>query len=103
MVKRPCRECPFRKTSSYLYPARARELAENAASHNGSAFWCHKTLDESPRLQCGGMATFGEKLGFQNQAMRIALRLGMYEPSELIKFYDLVYDSIEEMQAGHDG
>lgn len=103
MIKKPCRECPFRKTSSYLHPGRARELAENATSDDGSAFWCHKTLRERPKMQCGGMAIFGQKLGHRNQAMRIAVGLGLYRPDELLPHYDLVYDSVQAMEAGHDG
>ena len=103
MIKKPCRECPFRKSSNYLTPGRARELAENAASWEGQAFFCHKTMRERPRMQCGGMATFGQKLGFRNQAMRIAVGLGLFEPDELLANYDVVYDSVEAMELGHDG
>ena len=109
MKKKPCPECPFLKSRGYLKPERARSIAKNAASRHGEAFWCHKTVQKArkrdgttgPALHCAGSAALSEKLGVQTQALRIALRLGMYDPADLEQYFDLVYDSIDDMERGH--
>lgn len=42
-LKRPCRDCPFLKTSGYLRQDRAAEIAH--ALQNDASFACHKTVD----------------------------------------------------------
>jgi hypothetical protein len=108
LIHRPCDNCPFLKSMSYLRPARARELAENALSWDGQAFWCHKTLDQftvatntkSDAMHCAGSAILSEKHGIVTQSLRIAGRLGLYNPDQL-RGHDLVYESLEEMVDGH--
>lgn len=107
MLKQPCRRCPFLKSMGYLNAERAREIALNAASWDGVAWWCHETVDYSddqrstaPSQHCAGSAIFSEKHGVATQALRIAGRLGLYDPSAM-KGVELVYDSVEEMVDGH--
>jgi hypothetical protein len=116
-LKSPCAECPFNKSQSYLNEARAREIAEAVAVENRT-FTCHKHLhgeyaddDEaqeegySPTVRdqmCAGAMAFVEKLGVPNQMLQIAERLGLRDPSRLDPAsLDEVYDSIDDMAAGH--
>ena len=90
---RPCPHCPFRTDiDGYLHPERAVEIATSLA--RGADFACHKTTETDPSDEsqnvavpgsqfCAGALIALERLGAPNQPMRIAERLGMYDPSKL--------------------
>lgn len=92
---RPCPRCPFRTDiAPYLTAARAQEIATDVAS--GATFYCHETtvLDESDEdgsrmtedensAACAGALILQEKMGQPNQMMRIAGRIGAYDPTTL--------------------
>lgn len=90
---RPCAHCPFRTdVEVYLRADRAREIADSL--RQGSGFPCHETTasdpeDDSSRMvvdttiECAGALIVQEKAGQPNQQMRIAERLGIYDPSRL--------------------
>lgn len=90
---RPCPHCPFRTdVHAYLHPERAVEIAESLAQ--GAEFACHKTTVTDPDNEsecvtvagsqfCAGALIALERMDAPNQPMRIAERLGLYDPSKL--------------------
>lgn len=99
-LRKVCSTCPFRADEEFmgLSAERVSEIADSLRS--GSSFHCHKTLDydrefeteeeeasvmgpvvESSQICAGALATM-EKGGEANQSMRIAERLGLYDPTE---------------------
>jgi hypothetical protein len=88
---RPCPHCPFRTDGDgYLRAERAQEIATDLA--NGAPFGCHQTtvddgygdLTHGPNTQfCAGALIALENMEQPNQAMRIAERLNIYDPSKL--------------------
>ena len=101
----PCAHCPFRNDiPPFLTRARVREIQRSLEC---GEFPCHETVtyDEDdgeyvPRdeAHCAGALILKEKLGESSQMMRIAERLGMYDPRKL-KLDAPVYDSFDEMAA----
>lgn len=121
-LKKPCDNCPFRRKGGvrYLAPVRVREIAHAMLDSQGSTFACHKTTVEeeddegmsrrstTARSQhCAGALIFAEKHGNANQPMRIAERLGLYDPKTLMsdkKVVALVFDDVDQMLvANRDG
>lgn len=83
----PCANCPFRTdVRPYITAARAREILSSEGE-----FHCHKTLDYSDgegrerkgTQVCAGFLICLEYEGRPNQMMRIAGRIGMYDPRKL--------------------
>lgn len=113
----PCVDCPFRavpaRVNGRLFPATAirEERVEQIADsiRTGASFHCHKTLDRDeegdlhagPNSQecAGALATQanGEELE-NNQMVRIAYRLGVFNPEDLADAQGLVYDGLEEWE-----
>jgi len=96
--REPCENCPFRTdVTPYLRRDRAEEISD--ALREGGEFSCHKTVDydgdgeddegnitgrETKQEQfCAGALIMLEKSSGPNQMMRVAQRLGMYDPSKL--------------------
>lgn len=86
----PCGECPFLKKFEKGYELDT--LEEFAAG----AFPCHKTAelveDDDGHAKyhiarhstaCAGALIFNEKRNVETQAMQIAFRLGLYDPTTL--------------------
>lgn len=113
-LKKPCSNCPFlREGGVRLSEPRVREIAGAMLEWHGATFPCHKTTidvedDEggSDRAaapdsrHCAGALIFAEKNENANQLMRIAERLRMYKPKELMAnqaVVDLVFDDLDEM------
>jgi hypothetical protein len=108
MVK-PCGDCPFRTDKKFpLRYERREEIA--GALYGGGEFHCHKTVDYSEdddgdsepstggASVCAGSLIVLERMGDPNQMMRIAQRVGMYDPAKL----DMdapVYDDLEDWVA----
>lgn len=100
----PCDQCPFRSdVRPYLRKARVREIEE---SLERGEFPCHKTAqydeDGEPtrsgdEVHCAGALILMEKEGRSSQMMRIAERIGMYDPSKL-NMNAPVYESFDEME-----
>lgn len=102
-LRGPCSNCPFRSDKPfYLHPERVDEIADSL--ERGESFSCHKHNDfdedgqavptQSER-ECGGVMATLEREERPNQMMRIAERLGMYNPANLDPNAP-VFDSIEE-------
>lgn len=90
-LRGPCADCPFRTDKPfYLGERRAAEIADSMVDDD-APFTCHKTIDYSsgePNVTDNGRACAGamvilEKMGHPNQEMRIAERLGWYDPARL--------------------
>jgi hypothetical protein len=112
-LKKPCDNCPFLKKGGVrLTQGRVQEIADAMLNWNGSTFACHKTTidvegDEGGERavtgksrHCAGALIFAEKNDNANQMMRIAERLGMYKPQELMAdqaVVALVFDDVDEM------
>ncbi len=87
----PCSQCPFLDTPANRRAFTMRRLREFAQGE----FPCHKTAvidedEESGEFEatemsayCAGQLIFNEKRSQPNQMMRIAERLGLYDPAQL--------------------
>jgi len=93
-LRKPCDDCPFRRVGGVqLTRGRVREIARLVTSNPGATFACHKTtVDddetgdrvETPESQhCAGALVFAHRQGRYPQLVRIAGRLGMYDPDAL--------------------
>lgn len=96
-LKKVCADCPFRSDVPFhgLSADRIEEIA--GSLRDGEVFHCHKTLDydradetgqgegtpvvESSQMCAGALATM-EKGGEVSQVVRVAERLGLYDPEE---------------------
>lgn len=88
---RPCPKCPFRTdVPAYLRGERAEEIARAIA--NGGEFACHQTTESDDEGDCfataksqfcAGALIAQENEGAPNQGLRIAERLGVYDPGRL--------------------
>lgn len=108
----PCAHCPFRcDRPTYLRHERAQELA--TALLSGNSFTCHETtiptddydgstemVDGPNAAHCAGAMAILEKMGASNQMMRIAERLGQYNPEQIRKDAP-VYDSLSDWVRAH--
>lgn len=101
-LRAPCSNCPFRSDiTPFLTEERAEEIADSL--EGGATFYCHKTLDyddmegevTSRSRACAGSMITMERDGQPNQIMRIAERIGMYDPTRL-EMDSPVFDSLQE-------
>jgi len=95
-MQKPCDNCPFLKKGGIrLTEGRVRELAQNILNDQGGTFPCHKTTVDSGDDECDLVATensshcagaliFALRNGNMTQMMRIAQRLGMFKPDDLM-------------------
>lgn len=92
-ITTPCPNCPFRTDDGAirLRAERAREIAQDL---DQCTFTCHKTtvpdpnngaeMMDGPNAQhCAGALIMLEREGAPSQMMRIAERLGIYDPQAL--------------------
>lgn len=109
-LKKPCKNCPFLKAEvqpknkGWLGRGRAKEIYDSMAVEDQD-FPCHKTtktdddgfesITTEQTQMCAGALILQQKEGFATQMVRIAGRLDMFNPDELIG-RDLVVDSEEE-------
>lgn len=101
-----CVACPFRSDiQPYLPIARVRQIVQSITVEQ-QTFSCHKTNDfdddgntvETPRSQhCAGAMAFLLQRGQPNQMMRIAMRLGMFDPDG-VKADAPIYRSLREWE-----
>lgn len=91
-LRRPCPHCPFRTdVPPYLRKERAQEIATSIA--RGATFPCHETTENDDEdagrvavagsQACAGAMIAMEKSAQPNQMMRVAGRLGMFDPTRL--------------------
>lgn len=112
---RPCSNCPFlRKGGIRLTEERVESIAGMMLSPEGGTFACHKTTAENSdgtemretkdSRHCAGALIFSEANGNATQMMRIAERLGMYNPKKMMsdqEAVDSVFADVEEMLDVH--
>lgn len=98
-LTRPCGDCPFRSDKPFhLSPDRVRGILGGGRAKRwwpASSFPCHKTLDYSvvdddgqvqvpaTAQQCAGVMAILHREGRPNDAMQIAERFGLWDPSKL--------------------
>lgn len=110
-MTKPCPECPFRRGGEGMTPVRltrgrVREIAGLMLNPQGGEFPCHKTTGilngercaTRDSIHCAGALIFAEKNSNHTQMMRVAGRLGLYDPGKL-EGHDEVFDDMEEMLA----
>jgi hypothetical protein len=109
-LKKPCKDCPFRKDCSkkWLGKQRATEVANSV--FEDKTFSCHKTTGaesgtEKPQMehsQCvGAMLLLDKEQGIHsNMLFRLATHLFDFNPQNL-KGYELVFDTRQEMIEHH--
>jgi hypothetical protein len=109
---RPCEKCPFRKDiRAYLRKGRVIEIV--SALKNGGTFACHETVhlnDDGDPVQptpeeqfCAGAMVMLEnvEIAHLNQMVRIAERLGFYDPEKL-DMKSPVFDCFSDMIEAQD-
>lgn len=105
-LKQPCGNCPFRSDIPFHLP-RAGSIIKGI-TEGDKTFACHKTTidtgdgeltDGRDSQHCAGALIFLEQQNRPNQMMRIAERLGMYNPTKLSKAVP-VYKSRKAMVEG---
>lgn len=99
-LKRPCKDCPFRNDKPHQEGWLGAERAEGIYQSllDGGNFPCHKTHDyaddnsgefthQKGHQFCAGALIMLENEGstFQSQALRMAVRLRLYNPNDLDK------------------
>jgi len=89
MMRRPCPECPWRRTNAGGFPAEAFRLsaptAYDMATHT---FGCHQSGTERPRTCAGAAVRTGHSL---------ALRMRGAEAAEVEDVGDDLFDDYREM------
>lgn len=101
---RPCPHCPFRRDRpGYLRPERAVQIAQALAE--GSEFACHQTTEPDADGEdlvagetsqfCAGALLMLEQQDSPNQIMRVAERLGIYDPAKLDRDSPVCRSTIE--------
>lgn len=107
-LKRPCRNCPFRKGQGSLFRLGGSRIDQIVSA---AAFQCHKTVDydhwedEAARSgdrpqQCAGLMAVLYRSERDNQIMQVAERLLGYDPGQLDPRSE-AYDSIDQARAAH--
>lgn len=107
----PCKLCPFRTdVHPYILPERVREIER---SLERAEFPCHKTTSRDDEcddglyirtgreVHCAGALILMIKEDRSSQMMRIAHRLGMFDPAAL-DMAAPVYASFDEMHEAHE-
>ncbi len=111
----PCGNCPFRREGHIpLRAGRVQEIAESQLDSRGAYFACHKTTvsgDDGDRLDgpksqhCTGALIFQLKNDTMTQMVRIAARLGMFNPEKLMAnevAVASVFHDLDEMEIAHE-
>lgn len=108
-LKRPCGNCPFRKTGAIeLRPGRLQGIVNDLLVDDWSSFSCHKTVypdheagssSNQPTTResmCAGAAIYLQKVGRPSVAMRLAQSVGILNPKDLDAQASTVIDPIAE-------
>ena len=105
-LKRPCGNCPFRNDrpdqEGWLGEERAQEIVDSLVQ---GTFVCHKTSDalvdtKKEEQHCAGALIMLEKEDIPSQAMRIAERMGIYNPGAL-DVTAPVFGDVDEFVGSH--
>lgn len=95
-LKRPCANCPFRKTGAIeLRPGRLQGIVNDLLVDDWSSFSCHKTVypvddadsssnqPEARESMCAGAAIYLQKVGRPSVGMRLAQSMGILDAKGL--------------------
>jgi hypothetical protein len=110
--KAPCGDCPFLRSKRRinLRPERVEEIAGIMLDRDDRrTFTCHADVHAKKRIKkidqehCVGALIFSQKNDSMNQILRIAMRLGIYDPDALgdPAVRDRVFDTLDEMMKAH--
>lgn len=95
-LKRPCSNCPFRKSKGALFALHPQRLVD---IFDAPAFQCHKTL-EGKAQQCAGLMSVLHKTQRENAIMKVARQLTNWRPENLD--HSETYDDTEDAMIGHN-
>lgn len=106
-LKKPCKNCPFRRGVGEQFGLRKERLVEIM---NAPAFQCHKTVDydafEDPEgrqgdrpQQCAGLMSLLWAAERPNTIMQMAIRTGHLNPTSLDR--TAAYQSVSEAFEAH--
>jgi hypothetical protein len=100
--RKPCNDCPFRRSKARLYELGAERIKE---IWDAPAFECHKTTGvagekKSPQ-QCAGLIAAQHAAGELNQITQIATRITSFDPAD-IDTSD-TFDNFKELCEAHSG
>jgi hypothetical protein len=108
-LRQPCDQCPFRQDTlrGWLGEERAREIAQSVVEWDRT-FPCHKTVthdDDDPQdteaeQHCAGALQFVLSYGWPNWRLRLAQRMGLWDPTRL-RTHIPVFASIRAMAQHH--
>jgi hypothetical protein len=112
-LHKPCNHCPFlREGGIKLRADRIREISDLMLYGNSGGFPCHRTtkyndehgdlMEDANSKHCTGALVYAEKQERSTQMMRIAERLGLYNP-ELVMTeanVDMVWGDVDEWLEG---
>lgn len=97
--KKPCNDCPFRKTQGSLYRICQDRLNQ---IFTGPAFECHKTTGATGTKhepqQCAGLMALLHRENRPNQIMQVATRMGYLNPAQIdaTEVYATLEDAIND-------
>lgn len=111
-LKKPCKDCPFRNDKPHQKGWLGKERASRIYNGliGGDCFPCHKThnytddelgdgqfVHQEGHQFCAGALIMleNEKTTHQSQALRMAVRLGLYNPNDLDKDSPIFKDGEE--------
>ena len=104
-LKAPCGNCPFRTDVEFFIGAERIEQICESITTGDKTFSCHKTTrhgDDGEAIyttkeqHCAGALVMLAKMNASNGMLRIAKRLGIYEPGEL-RMDSPVFESADAM------
>lgn len=95
MRHRPCGDCPWRKDAprGVWSKERWRSLAATCRGDGMAIFACHNTPPENPAICAGWAAVEGDGA----PGVRLALFLGLFDPTVLSTRGLTLFDSFDEM------
>lgn len=112
-LKKPCANCPLLRSKKRvsLRAGRIREIHNHLVGPQGGSFPCHKTVKQEDRgdedddtsytptpneQHCAGGLIYALAQDNPNQLTRVAMRLRLFDPDELLKQKKKVFGSLHE-------
>lgn len=93
-MKKPCRDCPWRKDAVGVFPAEAfRISAHTSYDMNTHSFACHSSGADKPKT-CAGFLLKGAT---HNLGVRLRIHLGDYDLSQITDGGHALFDNYKDM------
>lgn len=107
-LKRPCKDCPFRRdVQGYLGEARIESIIQG--HQEGVPFFCHKTTTQTGfkttdrrARYCAGYQLMSVALDHLPSTSRLGIAYGLWSPDELARDVEVV-ESYDELRTQHCG